>query len=77
MLLPGSWISATYLFKNKFNSLDTLLNSAEYAKTKERVFLFPCQKAGVLNVTITSQVAVYTLAERAKKFKFLLYPCLL
>jgi hypothetical protein len=44
MPMSGSWISSTYLFKNKFNSLNTLLNSAEYAKTRERVFLFPCPK---------------------------------
>jgi hypothetical protein len=42
--LPGSWISAIYLFKNKFQALNTLLNSAEYTITRERVFLFPCLK---------------------------------
>ncbi len=36
MTLPGSWISATFLFKNKLS----LLNRAEYTITKERVFLF-------------------------------------
>jgi hypothetical protein len=29
MSLPESWISATYLFKNKFKDLNTLLNIVE------------------------------------------------
>jgi hypothetical protein len=44
MPLSGSWISATYLFKNKLKALNTLLNSAEHTITSERVFLFPCLK---------------------------------
>ncbi len=44
MPLPGSWIYATYLFKNKFKALNTLLNSAEYTITRNRICLFPCLK---------------------------------
>ncbi len=44
MPLPGSSISATYLFKNKLRALNTLLKRAEYNITRERVFLFPCLK---------------------------------
>jgi hypothetical protein len=64
MPLPDSWISATYLFKNKFKALNTLLNSAEHTITRGRVFVFPCQQillghiSGGLNVTITSQVGM-------------------
>jgi hypothetical protein len=44
MPLPGSWISATYLVKNKFNALNKLLNSAKYTIRRESVILFLCQK---------------------------------
>ncbi len=37
-------ITITYLFKNKFKASNTLLNSAEYTITTERVFLFSCVK---------------------------------
>jgi hypothetical protein len=40
MPLPGSWISATYLYY-KLKPLNTILNSAEYTMTRERIFLFP------------------------------------
>ncbi len=40
MPLLGSWIYATFLFKNKFKDLNKLLNSAEYTITRKRVFLF-------------------------------------
>jgi hypothetical protein len=42
MPLPESWISAIYLFKNKFKALNTLLNIAECTITRETVYLFPC-----------------------------------
>jgi hypothetical protein len=42
--LPETWISATHLYENKFKALNTLLNSAEYTKTRERVLFFPCLK---------------------------------
>jgi hypothetical protein len=62
--------------------LHTLLNSAEYTITTERILLFPCPKldtaTGGLNEAITSLAVVYSPAERAEKlFLFLLYPCLL
>jgi hypothetical protein len=62
----------TYLFKNKFKALNTLLKSAEYTITRKRLFLFPCLKildaaTGGLYVTITSQFEVYAPAERAYK----------
>jgi hypothetical protein len=44
MLLPGSWISATCLFKNKLKALNTLLNSAKYTKTREREVLLSSKK---------------------------------
>jgi hypothetical protein len=44
MPLPGSWISATYLFQNKFKDLNKLLKSAAYTITRESVFLFPYLK---------------------------------
>jgi hypothetical protein len=44
MPLPGSSISATYLFKNKLRALNTLLKRAEYNIISERAFLFPCLK---------------------------------
>ncbi len=65
MPLPGSWITATYLYINKLKALNALLNSAEYTITRKREFLFPslkiCQDTatGALNVTITGQVVVY------------------
>jgi hypothetical protein len=37
--LPGSWISAKYLFFKKFKAFNTLLNSNELTKRMERVFL--------------------------------------
>jgi hypothetical protein len=40
MPMPASWISATYLFKNKFKALNTLLNIAECTITRERIFFF-------------------------------------
>ncbi len=46
-------------------------------KKGKEYFCFPAKKIGGLNVTITSQVLVYTPAERAEKLLFLLYPCLL
>ncbi len=46
MPLPGSWISAPY-FKNKQKALNTLLNSAEYTITRERVFLLPCLQSQI------------------------------
>jgi hypothetical protein len=70
MPLSGSWISAKYLFKNKFKALNLLLNSAKYTITRERVFLFACLKvllghcdSGGLNVTIMSKAVVYASAE--------------
>ncbi len=85
MSLPGSWISVTYLFKNKFTAFNKLQNSDEYTITRKRLFLFPCLKILLghssnsgLNVTITFQVVVYSPAERAEKLPlFLLYPSLL
>ncbi len=34
----------TYLYKNNFKALNTLVNSAEYTKTRKSVFSFPCLK---------------------------------
>jgi hypothetical protein len=72
MTFPGSWISATHLFKNKFISLNTLFNSAECNITKGKSILFPCLKvllghgnSGGLNVTI-----MY----KPKKIKGSIYP---
>jgi hypothetical protein len=71
MPLSGSWISAKYLFKNKFKALNILLNSVKDTITSERVFLFACLKillghsnSSGLNVTIISKVFVYAPAER-------------
>ncbi len=71
MTLPGSRISATYLFKNKLKALNTLINSAEYTIKQEKVFFILCLKillgqsghinSGALNVIITSNVVVYAL----------------
>jgi hypothetical protein len=74
--LPGSWISAIYLFKTKFKALNTSLNSARYTIIRERVFLFPYIKIvlGGLIVIITSQVEVNAPAERAEKL-LLFLPC--
>ena len=65
MPLPGSRISATYLFKNKLKALNTLINSAEYTIKQETVFLILGLKvllghinSGALNVTITSKVVL-------------------
>ncbi len=68
--------------KNKYKALSTLLNSAEYSITRERILLIASLKldtaTGGLNVAITSHAVVYAPAERAEKFLlFLLYPCLL
>jgi hypothetical protein len=43
MLLPGIWISSTYLFKNKFKPSNTYI-IRYHNKGRERVFLFPCLK---------------------------------
>jgi hypothetical protein len=63
--LPGSWISATYLLKNKFKALKNLLIRAKYTIKRERVLLFPCLKIlpghisrGGLHLTITSKGVV-------------------
>ncbi len=87
MPLSGSWISATGLFKNKIKALNTLLKSAEYTITRERVFLLPSKKillghcksgglykSGGLNVTTTSLAVVYAPAKRAETL--LLFPLL-
>ncbi len=75
MPLPGCWIYAAYLFKDKFKALNTLLNIAEYTITRKRVFCFhaykPCLNTatGGLYVTISSQlshVVVYTLQLRGQ-----------
>jgi hypothetical protein len=53
MPLPGSWISAKYLFRNKFNVLNILFIALNIPK-----ILFPCPKillghgnSDTLNVT--------------------------
>jgi hypothetical protein len=73
MPLPGSSISATYLFKNKLRSLNTLLKRAEYNIISERAFLFPC-------LAWTQQQVDSKQPSQAKLWvtlQFLLYPCLL
>jgi hypothetical protein len=85
MIFSGSWISATYLFINKFNALNKVINKAAYNINMERVFLFQCLKillghsnSGGLNVTITRNFMVYSPTERADTLLlFLLYPFLL
>jgi hypothetical protein len=65
MPLSGSWISVTYLFKNKLIALNSLLYSAECTITREKEhFCFHGLKScldknsGGLNVTIASQAVV-------------------
>jgi hypothetical protein len=64
-----------------FKASNTLLNSAEYTPTRERVFLLPCLKIllGHSNRwTQCNQVVEYAPAERAEQLlMFYLYPCLL
>jgi hypothetical protein len=60
MLLPGSSISATYLFKNKFKALNTLINSAEYTIKQEKVFLILCLKFLIGHIN-SGELNVYAL----------------
>jgi hypothetical protein len=41
MPLPGSWISAKYLFINKFKALSILLNGAKHKQGKEYFLFMP------------------------------------
>jgi hypothetical protein len=84
--LPGSWISATFLFMNKFKTSNTLLNSTEYTITRGRLFLYPCLKIFLGHSNRWTHCihqepscgVQYTSAERAEKLLLLLlYSCLL
>jgi hypothetical protein len=80
MQMPGSWIFATYIFKNKLKAS----NSVTSTTIRERIF-FPClkillghSKSGGLNVTNTSKIVVYAPTERTEKLLlFFLYSSLL
>jgi hypothetical protein len=71
MPLPDSWISATYLLKNKFKALITLLNISNKGKSIFVSILLGHSNSGGLNVITTLLFPLYpSLSSVAKTEPF-------
>jgi hypothetical protein len=56
MKLTGSWISATYLFLNKFKASNALLNGCEYTITRKSILV----SLSTVKICLDTAPVVYT-----------------